>query len=598
MQLAAFKALQASLNGTTIPSASSIADSSLNTWTVSSGVVYKNGMAAGYTANVTLLLYYNGTIYQKNNVGSWWSWNGSTWVTVSSDPRGPASISGTTIPSVTQIVDSAMNIWAVNGGVIYENGSASVGTANVILLLYFSGTVYQENSASNWSSWNGSTWTAVSGDPRVSASGTTIPSASQIIDSAHNVWTVSGNVVYENGTVAGYSANVTLLLYYNGIIYQENSAGSWWSWNGNAWVAESGDPRVSGGGSPSAGVKVVGNTITTLTGTPLVLQGTNISGLEGYPGQNNSWMDGFGATTVAQWTNIKMAWQMNVIRLPLNEYEWRQNTMSTLGTPYRTIVATTVANITAAGMYVILDLHWGAPNVYNGSLTGNSSPGFADGQPGYMNSDNSTNFWSSVATTFKANPAVIFELFNEPYAAYWGVVHTWSPAELQMLKDNSALNTYTFYMEAAGSGVATNTNLTFTPAGHQQLLNAIRATGATNVILWSTTQLDNYPADSLAVRPTDSLGTSQIAATVHYAGGTASDYTTILSAGYPIVMTEMTNLNFIGGYSFAQSNKIGYLMWGPNNWGGAPDLSLLITQPPWSTAWSAGVSGMIPWPPF
>ena len=49
----------------------------------------------------------------------------------------------------------------------------------------------------------------------------------------------SGGVVYENGAKAGYSANVTSLVYEDGVIYQENSADDWWSWNGSGWVGTS-----------------------------------------------------------------------------------------------------------------------------------------------------------------------------------------------------------------------------------------------------------------------------------------------------------------------------------------------------------------------
>jgi hypothetical protein len=46
-----------------------------------------------------------------------------------------------------------------------------------------------------------------------SPSGTTIPNASQLVDSSGNIWTVSGGVVYENGK-ATPSTQVSLLLYY------------------------------------------------------------------------------------------------------------------------------------------------------------------------------------------------------------------------------------------------------------------------------------------------------------------------------------------------------------------------------------------------
>jgi hypothetical protein len=308
------------LNGTTIPSATQIIDSGGNVWTVSGGVIYENGALAGYSGGVTLLLYDNNLIYQENSAGGWWSWNGSTWAS-SGDPRNVPSSNGTTVPSATQITDSSRNVWTVSGGVIYENGALAGYSSGVTLLLYDNNLVYQENSAGGWWSWNGSTWVS-SSDPRnvpvngacgttngmavktapvanlcsvgtasavsgrgpwtwscggshggttascsasivtpivvSSPNGTTIPSATQIIDGSGNVWTVSGGVVHENGALAGYSNGVTLLLYDNNLIYQENSARGWWSWNGSTWVSSS-DPRNVGAG---------GSTTPTISGSP------------------------------------------------------------------------------------------------------------------------------------------------------------------------------------------------------------------------------------------------------------------------------------------------------------------------------------------
>jgi hypothetical protein len=232
----------ASPNGTTIPAATQIIDSGGNVWAVSGGVIYENGALAGYSNAVTLLLYDSNTIYQENSAGSWWSWNGSTWL-ATGDPREVPSLDGTTIPAATQITDGSGNVWIVSGGVIYENGALAGYSNAVTLLLYDTSIIYQENSAGNWWSWNGSTWVAAASDPRAvaSPSGTNIPAVAQITDSSGDVWTVSGGVIYENGAPAGYSNEATLLLYDNNIIYQENSAGSWWSWNGSSWVATS-DP--------------------------------------------------------------------------------------------------------------------------------------------------------------------------------------------------------------------------------------------------------------------------------------------------------------------------------------------------------------------
>jgi len=69
-----------------------------------------------------------------------------------------------------------------------------------------------------------------------SANGATIPSETQLVDNNLDVWTVSAGVVYKNGSAAGYSANVVLLLWWNDVIYQENSDTGWWYWDGADWV--------------------------------------------------------------------------------------------------------------------------------------------------------------------------------------------------------------------------------------------------------------------------------------------------------------------------------------------------------------------------
>ena len=88
---------------------------------------------------------------------------------------------------------------------------------------------------------------AITYAPFTSPSGATIPASSSLTDAQGNVWTVTkGAVSWTTSTgvaLAGYTANVILLLYYNGSIYQENSAHNWWVWNGATWTNVGGDPR-------------------------------------------------------------------------------------------------------------------------------------------------------------------------------------------------------------------------------------------------------------------------------------------------------------------------------------------------------------------
>jgi len=92
-----------SKSGTTITDTNGkIYDAALSIWTLANGdglEVMCNGQAAGYTANVSLLLYYNGTVYQSNADGGWWNWTGGGWADAS-DPR-PVGPSPTPIPTPT-----------------------------------------------------------------------------------------------------------------------------------------------------------------------------------------------------------------------------------------------------------------------------------------------------------------------------------------------------------------------------------------------------------------------------------------------------------------------------------------------------------------
>lgn len=175
-----------------------------------------------------------------------YAWTNSSFQVVSAGSSQSAD--GTTVPPASQIVDAAGGTWTVSSGVVYLNGSTAGYSANVTQLVYKGGKVYQQNSAGNWWYWDGSGWVASgdpSGNPSQSADGTTVPPASQIVDAGGGTWTVSNGVVYLNGSTAGYSANVTQLVYKDGKVYQQNSAGGWWYWDGSGWVA-SGDPMGDG----------------------------------------------------------------------------------------------------------------------------------------------------------------------------------------------------------------------------------------------------------------------------------------------------------------------------------------------------------------
>ncbi len=79
----------------------------------------------------------------------------------------------------------------------------------------------------------------------VSADGAVIPSVASIVDHLANVWTVNGGFIYKNGVKDKDSYNVSLLLWYGGMIYQCGTGGQFYvmTWAGR-WLPCA-DPRIA-----------------------------------------------------------------------------------------------------------------------------------------------------------------------------------------------------------------------------------------------------------------------------------------------------------------------------------------------------------------
>ena len=106
--------------------------------------------------------------------------------------------------------------------------------------------------------------------PAASPSGATIAdSTGSLVDSAGVVWTLSAGQAVRNGFVDIWTSGITLLLYYNGAIYQQADGWGWWEWVSGVWVGVSGDPRpavatlslVVVPAAPTVGCKVAAGTV-------------------------------------------------------------------------------------------------------------------------------------------------------------------------------------------------------------------------------------------------------------------------------------------------------------------------------------------------
>ena len=254
-------------------------------------------------------------------------------------------------------------------------------------------------------------------------------------------------------------------------------------------------------------VSVSGNRLIDAAGNVLQLRGISYSGFEfaaiqGFlPGDPSGAQA--GQANGPKWAAVK-TWHANTVRLTLNETSWLALTCTDTdgvarngdpGGNYRSAIATQVAEANAAGLYVILELHWSAP--------GTTCPLV---QTQMANMEHSIEFWTSVADTFKGNSAVLFSLYNEPFFyALSSPTDEWSA----LMRGG----TFSYYPATSLASNYKNINTTWSSAGMQTLLDTVRGTGATNVVLVSGVEFGNNLSGWLANMPHDVL--NQTAAVWH-----------------------------------------------------------------------------------
>jgi endoglucanase len=319
---------------------------------------------------------------------------------------------------------------------------------------------------------------------------------------------------------------------------------------------------IGSAGAVPLSISIQGNHFVDGAGQTVRLLGVNHPSLEyaceeGYAYDDGN-MDAADASAIA-------SWHATAVRIPLNEDCWlgingqpsnSQNPVPPLTSAgYRQEVQSYVSALNNAGLYVILDLHWTAP----GALP-------ADGQRA-MPDDHSAAFWSSVASTFASNPAVVFDAFNEPYSpaavndpnrpVSWDC---WKSGGCPVPDDNDSV---------ANANDAT----VYTAVGMQALVNAIRATGARQPILLGGLNYANDLTQWLAHEPSDPLG--QLAASFHNYQGLTCDNAACwdaqvapVAAQVPVVGGEFDQdvcnaSTFDVDYmNWADLHGVSYLAWG------------------------------------
>jgi endoglucanase len=201
-----------------------------------------------------------------------------------------------------------------------------------------------------------------------------------------------------------------------------------------------------------------------------------------------------------------------------------------------------VARLHAAGIVVILDLHWSGPA---------GVP--ADGQRA-MADERSDDFWRSVARTFNRDRSVIFDVFNEPFSVPGRLDLTWT-----CWRDGGCQAPV---VDAPGSP-------TFTTVGMQTLVDAVRSTGARQPIILTGRGFGNDLDGWAANRP---VGEGLLAGFHNYDISpckvqTCWDATIApLAQQVPVVTAEMAASDCKATHvkafmDWADDRDVGYLIW-------------------------------------
>ncbi len=326
-------------------------------------------------------------------------------------------------------------------------------------------------------------------------------------------------------------------------------------------------------GAVGLSVRVVGAGLVDGSGAGVSLRGVNVSGTEfaciqGGSASSRGWSIYGGQPLDVPATFAAVAgWRANVVRVPLNEDCWLGiNGVNPAfgGVAYRAAIAAEVSAIHAAGLVAILDLHWTSPGGYA-----------AYNQQSMADADHSVTFWSQVAAAYRDDPAVVFDLFNEPFFYYIADGSDQWTCWLRGCQQNAVL---TAGQPTAGGGTAPyQVSYSWRSAGMQQLVDAVRAAGARQPIIVNGVDWANDLSGFLTHRPVDPQG--QLVAGWHsYPGQPCSpqscwDQVIAPIAGQLPVLVGETGDSAAGAPSYlpgflpwADSHHVSYLAWTWNPW--------------------------------
>jgi len=190
-------------------------------------------------------------------------------------------------------------------------------------------------------------------------------------------------------------------------------------------------------------LKVVGNRVHDTDGNDVWLQGVNAGGLETLPQDKQQ----IKSTVVA----IDQ-WNANCVRVPIKDAFWYGESpyQNDGGKEYRETIDRIVNLAANRGAYVVLDLHrYRAPKQEH------------------------ADFWKDCAAVYKNHPAVLFDLLNEPHGISWEVWRNGGFVGTKNGNDESAFL----------NDEEKKKNQGFQSIGMQAMVDAVRSTGAKNIVI-------------------------------------------------------------------------------------------------------------------
>jgi endoglucanase len=115
---------------------------------------------------------------------------------------------------------------------------------------------------------------------------------------------------------------------------------------------------------------------------------------------------------------LMAGWNSNVVRVALDQDRWL--TGAALYDPnYTATVDQVIVWAEGVGLDVILDLHWSDRGDLTVVDSAKQAAGNSQQQP--MADVNSIEFWREVATRYRGDGRVLFELYNEPNSISWNI---------------------------------------------------------------------------------------------------------------------------------------------------------------------------------